>query len=718
MARPRLPWLCLAAVWLCSSSSLLAKSKDAEEVCGLEGTPGSAQSARSARSARSASLAQLWIRREAGAFCGADLSELKTVTLLVHCRQTREVCELRRPLILSYEPFFREVRWLLSWPNSTGQLRAEEHLCEKLQFGDPYLCVTKVGKQLEREGTGSTGILYMHFDAVLAPCAFAQRFDARKIGLAFGSKAQLRFDTFEGLDRCNGIRAAGFESLPNLHCPWHLWESNRQRLWDALAELRHGGVLSLPPELSQGCWTGYDDLFYLPWPALDTYGVLAEIFARHNVHHEIAGPTALAITRSLKGLEMQDFGCNLGVVKPLVLQVVTAPDFVCGHEVHYQEDGMVAAVEAVIKGNSTLLLQTFANEKRNFLRILDWGVWGELPAMCILLGAGLALCLCPDTRDRVLFSYIVCAIYVLVSVVIDLSMAVQSIQAPHEDYKFEPMCAVLLTELLKLVISLCLILYAQRSRCRSEMMPSTEDVAWLVLPAAIFTLSNILVWWAIGRNDISTFGVFRDTMILWTAFLWRMVFGVPLGPARLLAIAVLVFGLALNQLENLLQSRFSWPLLLVLLMTACNALGSVVNEFALKRRDGMDINVQNAILYAAAVVFTALLILVSGRGLDLYKHGFFEGFTRHTMFTVIMQAFAGLAVSRILKYSDAVQKNIAACLRGPILVVISPAFVRSSANILTFFSAAIVASGCAIYLHQGPVSANNSFKDKSRSASY
>ena len=120
----------------------------------------------------------------------------------------------RRPLILSYEPFFREVRWLLSWPNSTGQLRAEEHLCEKLQFGDPYLCVTKVGKQLEREGTGSTGILYMHFDAVLAPCAFAQRFDARKIGLAFGSKAQLRFDTFEGLDRCNGIRAAGFESLP------------------------------------------------------------------------------------------------------------------------------------------------------------------------------------------------------------------------------------------------------------------------------------------------------------------------------------------------------------------------------------------------------------------------------------------------------------------------------------------------------------------------
>lgn len=50
-----------------------------------------------------------------------------------------------------------------------------------------------------------------------------------------------------------------------------------------------------------------------------------------------------------------------------------------------------------------------------------------------------------------------------------------------------------------------------------------------------------------------------------------------------------------------------------------------------------------------------------------YHRGYFYGFTRHTVFTILLQAVAGLTVSRILKYADAVQKNVAASLRGPIL---------------------------------------------------
>ena len=285
-------------------------------------------------------------------------------------------------------------------------------------------------------------------------------------------------------------------------------------------------------------------------------------------------------------------------------------------------------------------------------------------------------------------------------------MAVQSRSAPRDEaYRFEPLCAVLLTELLKLLVSACLALEKARQSDEAPWLPSAKDVQWLALPAVIFTFNNILVWLAVGHNDITSYGVFRDTMILWTAFLWRIVFGTVLGPGRLLAIAVVVIGLALNQLESLLKSSFSFSLVLVLLMTACNASGSVMNEFALKRRETTDINVQNAVLYSASVLFTVALILVSGTGVDIYRRGFFHGFTRHTVFTVMMQALAGLTVSRILKYSDAVQKNIAACLRGPILVLISPAFVPSSADALTLLSAVIVATGCGIYLYQGPLSA-------------
>lgn len=36
--------------------------------------------------------------------------------------------------------------------------------------------------------------------------------------------------------------------------------------------------------------------------------------------------------------ELQEFNCTLGVKPPLTLLQISAPDFHCGHEVHYQED--------------------------------------------------------------------------------------------------------------------------------------------------------------------------------------------------------------------------------------------------------------------------------------------------------------------------------------------------------------------------------------------
>ena len=677
---------------LCLALAILAWLGLAEETCEAQGHSG-------------AVLAQLRIHRS------CDLSALKRVTLLVHCRQSKEICELRRPLLMSYEPFFLEVRWLLAWPTEEIQLRDQEHLCQ--DPGDPYLCVAKVAKMLE-PNAASVGLLYMHFDAVLAPCAFVQRFNPAKLG-TFGLEAQLDWRTFQHMDQCN-------DPFAHLDCEWKVWSRSKAAFLASVAELQQEY-----PQLSAvsvGCWVGFEDFFYLPRRGFQAYGHLAEIFARGQprpAHHEIVGPTILALTRKLSGLELQDFRCALGVQEPLTVQQVTSPDFACGHEVHYQDDGIVEAVAAILaplnmsnplgsQTESKLAPTEDSTHTDSTTQLpggdrLDWSIWGELPTAGLGMLASLFLWLQAE-MPKVLLSYLVCVVYVFISVVIDLSMAVQS-ELSQQDYSFEPMCAVFLTELIKLVISLCLALHELRAHGHAaaparQCLPSTADVRWLSVPALIFTVNNILVWWAIGSNDMSAFAVFRDTMILWTAFLWRMVFGTALGSARLIAIGLVAVGLVLNQLENLLQSALSLSLALVLMMTACNALGSVINEFALKRND-LNINVQNAVLYAVSVLCTAALMMLSGKCAELYHLGFFHGFTRHTFFTVIMQALAGLTVSRILKYSDAVQKNIAACLRGPILVVISPLFVTTNTGVLTLVSAAIVGTGCGIYLYQGPI---------------
>jgi hypothetical protein len=306
--------------------------------------------------------------------------------------------------------------------------------------------------------------------------------------------------------------------------------------------------------------------------------------------------------------------------------------------------------------------------------------------------------------------YLVCAIYICFSVAIDISIAVQKKGGDaHGDsggYSFNPVCAVLLTEAVKFWISMFIYLIAVKTEGK-PLIPaelSFSDAKWLALPAVIFTANNILVFVAIGKNDMSAFGVFRDTMILWTAAMWRCVFSVELGWTRLAGIFVVFLGLVVNKVFSSKSSGdFSWMFMWVLLMTLCNAAGSVANEFALKQNKALDINVQNMVLYSFCVACSIVFLGATDPG--RLAGTFFAGFDSHTWLTIGLQSLVGLLVSRLLKHTDSVMKTIATCLRGPVVVMISPIFTHISSSAASCLSAAIVASGCFTYLTQGPLSA-------------
>lgn len=636
-----------------------------------------------------------------------DTDAFKEVILLLHCRQTKEICDQRRSLLSAYREYFKDVRWMVA--ESPGP---KDFYCKRLQRGDPgdpHICISHLLRQISATEPSSDfqGLLYMHFDAVISPCRFAELFNPQKLGIP----QPHAYNSFDGHDQCNDPRYA------YLNCTWPLWSQNKQNFFAARQEL----LLHRPelqwrvPELAEGCWKGFFDFFYLPRQVFATFAEMAKVFTKHNIHLEIAGPNLLQITGALHQMELQNYQCLIHVREGgLKISDITDAHFRCGHEVHYQDDGMMDAVLRVIQGDQREISQLVINETLkepvgSLGSDQSWSTWLELPVVCMTMVAlGVSTCCLEpfiDSLSRMAFSLLLCAVYVCISVVIDLSIARQA-TVHGEDYRFEPMCAVLLTEFLKLLVSLGLAAQRPSYLKDSTSNLTQKDVMWLVSAAAIFTVNNILLWWAIGQNDIFTFAILRDTMVLWTALLWRGIFGVALGWTRLAAIWVVFMGLVLNQVQLWEQATWSLAPLLVLAMTCCNAFGSVVNELALKQHRTVDINLQNSVLYFTCIILTLLTLLLSNRWRDVYAHGFFHGFTRHTMFTVILQALAGLSVSRILKYADAVQKTVASCLRGPILVMVSPAVVNSIADMTTFFSAAIVASGCLMYLMQGPLAAS------------
>jgi len=370
------------------------------------------------------------------------------------------------------------------------------------------------------------------------------------------------------------------------------------------------------------------------------------------------------------------------------------------------EDGSYHEVDKDARSSQAKLLQL----RMNTVRRSNIGVWLTILGLVGTSALVLSLPCLPSSA----LGYVVCVIYLVISVTIDLSIALQKTsqtETPSDQtaYRFNPKCAVFLTELIKLVVSLGL---AGFNALKEGKRPDVhlDDVTWLLLPAMLFTANNVLVYQAIGKNDMAAFGVFRDTMILWTALIWRAFFRTELGWTRLAGIFVIFVGLAVNRAG---LSAWNWAFVWVLGMTLTNATGSVVNEFALKRSRQLDINVQNCILYVACGAFAILLLAVDEPSRLLGTEVFFRGFTGNTFFTLTLQAFAGLIVSRMLKYADSVTKTVACCLRGPAVVFTSPFLLGISNSWSGVISAVVVASGCTLYLLCGPLVPPQAPKDES-----
>merc|ERR1719281_1818419 len=113
-------------------------------------------------------------------------------------------------------------------------------------------------------------------------------------------------------------------------------------------------------------------------------------------------------------------------------------------------------------------------------------------------------------------------------------------------------------------------------------------------------------------------------MILWTALIWVTLFKASLGPIRLGGIGVIFLGLVVNRVGSISLATFNWAFLLVMLMTVTNATGSVFNEYALKWNKVLDINFQNAVLYALCITLSILVLAIRSPGHLTSANAFFE----------------------------------------------------------------------------------------------
>jgi len=296
--------------------------------------------------------------------------------------------------------------------------------------------------------------------------------------------------------------------------------------------------------------------------------------------------------------------------------------------------------------------------------------------------------------------------YIVFSISLDLILS-KAKTGGVNPFNFEPGCVSVLVELGKLVVSLVLfglsrlqpVLNGERlfqNHC------SVKDAMWLSFPAILYLLSNLLAFRAIGENDVASYGVFRDTVLLWNAGMWTVVFQVSLNAKQVIALLGIFCGLVVNQIEPLLSATWTPSILLVCGMAFINALASVVQEFALKQKMHLDINLQNAIscIFGLAVALVYLMLKAPAKLAS--RQAFFDGFDMLTFLLVSQLLVLSLLVVRIIKYASSVVKSVMQCLRAPLIMLLAPTLgLESRTDAFAYISAATVSLSAFFFLLQG-----------------
>lgn len=253
------------------------------------------------------------------------------VALLVHCRASVDICQLRAPLFEGYRRFFSTVRMML--PKKKGKAAPEwaTDMCAT-DLGDPWVCIAKVLRS--PEAATWTGLLYMHFDAILSPCVMNRTFEVNKLGV-FNFK-KLWMTSVQFFEGCNCYNETEGRCKPKRWCHWLHWQKDHKVEWSTAMAQVHQAFPEVTFDFNDtDIWKMDDDMFYIPRPAFQQYLILSDIFgARRNLHHEIVISHILKLLERTSSVGLQDMACTGGCCNILVPYFLKRPTFSCGHKMN------------------------------------------------------------------------------------------------------------------------------------------------------------------------------------------------------------------------------------------------------------------------------------------------------------------------------------------------------------------------------------------------
>uniref|UniRef100_A0A1B6DZF6 Sugar phosphate transporter domain-containing protein n=1 Tax=Clastoptera arizonana TaxID=38151 RepID=A0A1B6DZF6_9HEMI len=313
---------------------------------------------------------------------------------------------------------------------------------------------------------------------------------------------------------------------------------------------------------------------------------------------------------------------------------------------------------------------------------------------------------------------------------INQGLLVTASQQSNNAYGYNTVVAVLLTELVKLCISI--ILYAKNNSL-SSLINETKahsSVMWqYFVPACLYCFYNNLAFVNLSVFDPTTYYLLLQMRVVITGVLYQILFKRQLSGKQWLSLVMLTAGCMVKQLpfgdeqseevevttlelevvvkpiSKVMTPRLSWNMVLILIQVICSCLAGVYNEVLLKGYYSMDCNVyiQNIFMYVDSIICNLVVLLWQGDVGVLFDSNAMNSIMHFKVLLVIFNnAAIGITTSFVLRSLNSILKTFASALELVFTALLARLFFEIPIYANTICAIFIVSLAVFIY-SQNPV---------------
>lgn len=274
-------------------------------------------------------------------------------------------------------------------------------------------------------------------------------------------------------------------------------------------------------------------------------------------------------------------------------------------------------------------------------------------------------------------------------------------------YEYNIVAVVLMTEVLKLVISAAL--YCKDNSILTLLRETRKNKKVLLLymiPALLYCLYNNLAFVNLARFDPTTYYVLLQLRVVLTGIIFQVIFSKKLSSTQWFSLVILTVGCMVKHFDaHVLGTEFHVDifLLLILVQTTCSCLAGVYNEYLLKRQGAdIDIFIQNVFMYIDSIFCNIVVIILlsiftssASETLSEVEIGMF--LQPKVILIMLNNSLVGIITSFFLKTLNSILKTFASAVELIFTAVLCWILFSIPISVNTIVSIAMVSFAVILY---------------------